>query len=416
MLKIFLSVLLVFLMFPLRGLAAANPLTDAAPIKAAFIRDGNLWTLINNKETQITKTGKVYDPAWSYDGKWISYQHEAPSELPYSDPRQYELWVYNVETHNKKKIFRDGDTPQWAPNKDLIAYEGYGLNVSDVNNNYNVAPAVHGYAWFPNGNGFLLASQATPLPDGWTSPILYKKQLNSNLKEANTDKNVTHFFTLPKEVGIEGKKVWSINAESFNYSPSGKWISFIVSPTASWAMDSNMLCVLSNDGKDFNVLDEVITGVGEPKWAPNKEILAFIAGGGRIVAGFKDKKLKWKELPANGTLTPANYAELDFIWVDNETLITSRVKEKDWSNDPNMHPHPSLYTINLTNQNETTISQPPSGFGDYHPKYIKSMNKLIWLRGRTMFDQQETVWMSDPDGGNAKEWFKNVENFEVFQP
>jgi hypothetical protein len=57
-------------------------------------------------------------------------------------------------------------------------------------------------------------------------------------------------------------------------------------------MDSNMVCVISADGRDFQVLDEIILEVGLPKWAPTKDILAYIAGGGRLVAGFRNKDLK----------------------------------------------------------------------------------------------------------------------------
>ena len=93
----------------------------------------------------------------------------------------------------------------------------------------------------------------------------------------------------------------SINAGSFAYSPNHKWISFIVSPTASWSMDSDMLCVISADGKEFEAIDEVILEF-EPKWAYNKNLLGYIAGGGRIVFGFKNKDMKVTELPAYQTL------------------------------------------------------------------------------------------------------------------
>jgi hypothetical protein len=51
-----------------------------------------------------------------------------------------------------------------------------------------------------------------------------------------------------------------------------------------------MLSVISQKGEGFQVLGEVIFGVGEPKWAPKEDTLAYIAGEGRIVFGFKNKK------------------------------------------------------------------------------------------------------------------------------
>ncbi|MDQ0217360.1 hypothetical protein J2S21_000449 [Peribacillus cavernae] len=58
--------------------------------------------------------------------------------------------------------------------------------------------------------------------------------------------------------------------------------------------------------------------------------------GGRNVFGFKNKDMKVTELPAYHTLslTPPNFAEMGFTWVDDSSLIVSRVHESEWSNDP----------------------------------------------------------------------------------
>ncbi len=219
-----------------------------------------------------------------------------------------------------------------------------------------------------------------------------------------------HFFTLPNEIGFKGKNIIAVYPSGFDFSPSRKWISFIVSPTASWSMDSNMLCIISSDGKKFEVLDEVILHVGEPKWAPTKDILAYIAGGGRIVFGFKDKDLKIREFPVSGSLTPKNYAELDFTWENDESLITSRIDERGWSNDFKEHPLPAQYSVSITGNNQSKISIPPTGFGDYSPQYIPSLKKLFWFRGSSITDEIRNIWMANPDGTKAKEWLQNVES------
>lgn len=58
-----------------------------------------------------------------------------------------------------------------------------------------------------------------------------------------------------------------------------------------------MVCAISSDDRHFEILDEIILEVGRPKWAPSKDILAYIAGGGRLVFGFKEKDLITKEFP-----------------------------------------------------------------------------------------------------------------------
>ncbi|WP_299088927.1 hypothetical protein [uncultured Metabacillus sp.] len=407
MYRIFLFAIIIIILFPSMMFAEGIP---AEKLKAAFIRDGELWTLINGEENQVTNNGRVSSPKWSYDGKWLLYQQEDASD------QQVSIWAYRVDTGEKKKIFYNGYSATWAPKRKIIAFNDRGiLNISDFKQFYNIATGVNSYTWLPDGDGFLLSSSGVLRPDGWTSAMLFTKKVKPPYKDIILFGGVDHFFTLPREIGLNINKIIAVYADDFTYSPSNKWISFIVSPTASWSMDSNMLCVISQDGKDFEVLDEIIFEVGEPKWAPTKDIIAYIAGGGRIVYGFKDKKLRMKEMPVNGSLTPQHYTELDFTWINDQKIVTSRVKETEWSNDFSEHPLPSLYLIDIENNKQTRVTSPPKGFGDYHPQSILSAKKLIWLRGRSLTDQNRDVWISEPNGEDAKKWLENVEMIEIYE-
>lgn len=407
--RILLLALILSYLFPLTSQAASD-------IKAGFIRDGNLWILQNNEEKQITTTGKVTEkPKWSPDGKWLLYQQSAPSEFPDKE-QQAEVWVYNIETQAKKKLFYDGYSPTWAPNKNIIAFNHTGtLNISDFKRFYNIATGVHSYTWLPDGSGFLLSSSGVLRPDGWTSAILFTKKVNDNYKDVVLFGGADPFFTLPREIGINGNKIIAVNASDFTYSPSKNWISFIVSPTASWSMDSNMLCVISKDGKEFEVVDEIVFEVGKPKWAPSSDTLAFIAGGGRIVFGFKNKDLKVQEMPVSGAYTPPNFADLDFDWITDKSIVTSRIEKREWSNNFSEHPLPSLYTINIESKKQMKMTNPPKGYGDYNPQYVKSMKKLVWFRGTSITDHTRILWRANADGTEAEKWIDNVDEIEFYQ-
>ena len=43
------------------------------PLKAAFIRDHQLWIKEGDKERQLTVGRNVSSPKWSYDGRFIAY-------------------------------------------------------------------------------------------------------------------------------------------------------------------------------------------------------------------------------------------------------------------------------------------------------------------------------------------------------
>lgn len=407
----FLVFILLLFTSPFSVLAAAEK-----DLQAAFIRDENVWLYSGGREKQLTMDGNVFTPPqWSKDGSLLLYQKEVPAELQKNE-MQSEIWTYEIETGEHKQIFYDGYGPQWAPAKNIIAFNSGGiLNISDLKQFYNIAGGVNGFSWLPDGSGFLLSSSGNLKPDGWTSAILYKKKITENYGETPFVNGTEHFFTLPKEVGLDNNTVISVNAGHFAYSPSNEWISFIVSPTASMAMDSNMLCVISKDGENFQVLDEVIFAVGTPKWAPTQDTIAFIGGGGRIVLGFKDKRLKVHEMPASGAITPSSYADLDFDWISNDMLVSSRVEEREWSNDFSKHPLPILYSVDLKTKKQKAISVPPKGYGDYHPRAIRSAGKILWLRGTSITDEGRTAWVANSDGSAAMEWLKNVDAVVVFE-
>jgi hypothetical protein len=298
--------------------------------------------------------------------------------------------------------------------KNILAFTDHRtLDLSDLKSFFNIELGVDAYQWFPDGNGAILSTSGNLEADGWRSAKLYKKSIQSPYKNIQTATS-TSFFTLPNEVGVGDNKIVPINASDFTFSPSGNWISFIASTTASISMDSNMLCILSNDGKKFEVVDEIIWQVGKPKWAPSKDTLAYIEGGGRLVFGLNNKKLKTKDMPVSGVFTPKHYADLDFDWLDNKSLVVSRVPEAEWNNDLTKQPRPTLYTILTESNSQKKITNPTEGYGDYEPKFIPSVKKVIWFRGISLIDHKRNIWMANPDGSKATEWLKNVESIAVY--
>ncbi|WP_286168066.1 TolB domain-containing protein [Bacillus sp. 22-7] len=388
-------------------------------LQAAFIRNGYLWIKTGAAEEQITAEPAKFTntPKWSYDGQWLLYEKKSQEPQSPDMENRTEIWVYNVKSKKHKRIFQGGGNAKWAPSDYRIAFTSNGvLNISDMNQFYNIALGVDDYNWYPDGKGFILSTSADLKPDGWTSPILYKIQLPERLEDMNLTQHVKPIFTIPKEIGNGKASIMSINATTMEFSADGKWISFIVSPTASLAMDSDMVCVISPDGKNFEVLDEMILHLDVPKWAPGRNLLGYIAGGGRIVMGFKNKKLKVAELPAFNTLnlTPAKFAEMGFTWVDNERLVASRVDESEWSNDPQRRPEPTLCLIQLNKPQQTRITYPKNSIGDYNPLYLKTAGKLTWVR-KKLAGQKGDIWVAELSGKNAKLWAKDVEQYSFYE-
>lgn len=388
-------------------------------VQVAYIKADYLWVNHNGFNQKLTDKKAIYSypPSWSFDGKMLLYQKTVPATINESKGNENELWVYEIDTKTHRKIFYDGYNPKWSPTENIVAFQSGGvLNISDLTSFYNIALGVDDYAWQPKGEGFIASSSATLRPDGWTHPVLYTISLEEGYRNiSGLTKNVKKFFVIPKEIGKDDVEILSINAQSFAYSPNQQWISFIVSPTASWSMDSNMLCVISVDGKQFTVIDEVLLEF-QPKWSFKEKLLGYIAGGGRIVYGFKNKDMKVTEVPRLYTLnlTPKKYADMGFTWVNDRSLIVSRVKETDWSNDPKKRPNPSLFFILLDEDDQLKITTPPKNQGDYNPQFLTSINKLTWIRKDDIAAGKGDLWIADANGENAKVWIEDVGSYSFY--
>jgi dipeptidyl aminopeptidase/acylaminoacyl peptidase len=392
-----LAFFLVFLLLTVAQVAYAESV-----LKAAFIRGGNLWLKIDQNEKQITKEGHAAAPVWSPDGRWVAYS------------KKDGIWVYDTRNEKNYKVYHEGGSNcQWAPQQDVLAFQdGTILDIVDIRSEKpksftNAALGVSSFSWRPDGRGFLTASSANLLPDGWTNPILFTVPLENDLNVQDLTKNVRRFFTIPKHLKKGEEEISSIGTSGFEWSADHKWIAFMVYPTASLAMDSNMVCVLSADGKIFETLDVMASGFPFA-WAPSQNLLGYIEGSGRIVFGFKNKNLKVKELPAlqSQTLTPKSFVDLNFTWVTNDKLIASRSKSLEWSNEPSKRAMPSLFAIHVSSKNQKQITSPPRGFGDFRPFYVHRNNKLAWTRSNW---EKNDVWISKADGTLPMKWIENVD-------
>lgn len=206
-------------------------------------------------------------------------------------------------------------------------------------------------------------------------------------------------------------ELFAINAESFKWSKDGMWVSFLATPTASWSMDSNTLCVLSSEGKHFQAIGKMLLNENWIKWAPKANQLAYISGEGRFL--FENKKTKIAEMPTSNQqkeYTPKGYVDLDLEWYSPNKVIVARAKEnKEWKEGPVPTMFTSLYAINLKTEKQITF--PRRNELDESPQVVGS--KLTWLRKKGK-EIQGDVWVQDGLSGHRDRWIKRVEEAPVF--
>ncbi|MGX5582407.1 TolB family protein [Bacillus thuringiensis] len=364
-------------------------------VKVTFIRHHNLWIKVDGKEKQLTKGENITGPKWSHDGEWLAYV---------KGEKQNILELYRLKDGKKVTPFHsEASNYQWSPTENIIAFIFTGtLNTFDVEKKNadfeNVSAGVGDYAWYPDGKNFLVSSEAHLLPTGWTGAQLYEVQKDAHM---NPHK-MKHLYALPNE----HDDFLALVASGFKWSPDQKWISFLAIPTASWSADSNTLCLVRADGSRFEIVDQMLLNTEWFKWAPSKNILAYIEGSGRVA--LENKHLKIKELPAlqQQTFTPKGYVDWDFTWKNDNVIIVSRAKEGGFETLPEKRPFPSLYEINSTSDKQYQITKSSNKQGDYHPIFMKKSNQLIWIRSDR---KKANIWIAHSDGKHEKKWIENVD-------
>ncbi|KMJ59860.1 translocation protein TolB [Bacillus sp. LL01] len=400
-----LRVLLLFITYCLIHTPIALANTDS-PLKAAFIRDKQLWMLEGNKEQQLTTDQYVRSPKWSRDGRFIAYIDSD------ENGEKSNLWVYDTQTQKNYQPYETIETRdfQWSPISNQIAYNSRGiLNVTKIMNGLpmgfeNVVLGVSDFVWMPSGEGFIVSSQADLLPTGWGPIPLFKVPIDAKLDGSK----VKPFYTIETD-----KDLFAIDANYFKWSEDNRWLSFLAIPTASWANDSNTLCVLSSKGDQFQVIGNMLWYSDWFKWAPKENKLAYISGEGRFLV--TDKKTKIADIPISSQqkeYTPKGYVDLDLDWFsENEVIVARAVENKEWDEGPVPTMHTSLYVINIISGEQRQITFPANEEYDRSPQAIQQY--VTWVRKD---EASNNVLIKEGLEGKEKIWLRGVDEVpEIFE-
>jgi hypothetical protein len=399
-----LKILLFMLLFIFQFISVTKA---EVPLKAAFVRDHQLWMKEGDQEIQFTKDKFVYSPQWSHDGRFIAYiDGDEQGE-------KSNLWIYDTKRKENYEPYPSIETSSftWSPVANELAYiSGWVLNVTKTKDGRpygfeNVSLGVSGFGWYPNGKDFIVSAGSNRLPTGWEPIKLYRIPKDMNLNE----NKVKLLYSIP----IDEDDLFSVTVGDFKWSHDGKWVSFLGTPTPSWAMDSNPLCVLSSDGKVFQDIGRMLGFSDWFKWAPDANQLAYISGEGRFFV--ENKRAKIADITIfkqQKEYTPEGFVDLGLEWFSKDLVIVARAKEnKEWKEGPVPTMFTSLYTINLKTDDQKQISLPMKNELDEDPQVVGSY--LTWFRKKEKAHQGD-VWVKDGLYGQEHIWLKNVDYAPTF--
>ncbi|WP_456276849.1 TolB family protein [Bacillus sp. AK128] len=376
------------------------------PLKAAFIRNGQLWMVEGNQETQLTEGRHIFRPKWSHDGRFIAYlDGDENFETTY-------LHVYDTINKESYQPYETIETRnfEWSPVANQIAYNAGGvLNVTKTKNGrpegfQNVSLGTGDFTWFPNGKEFIVSTQASIRPTGWGPVHLYKVPADANLDGSK----VKPFYTIQ----TNETDLFAIDAAFFKWSSNQNWVSFLAIPTASWSTDSNTLCVLSKEGTHFQPIGKMLINEDWFKWSSFENKLAYISGEGRFYV--EDKKTKIADIPISKQqkeYTPKGFVDLDLEWFSRDEMIVARAEEKkNWDEGPVPTMHTSLHLINLKSGDQTQLTFPNTDEMDRDPLVVDSY--ITWYRSHSQ--GLGDVWIKYGLNAKPKIWLKDIESGPVF--
>ncbi|MFP7471505.1 hypothetical protein SFC55_10905 [Niallia taxi] len=110
--RMLLSLFVIF--FSLSTVAGA---AGEVPLTAAFVRNNQLWVKEGSEERQLTYSQHVYNPKWSFDGRFIAYI-DGDEQGEKSD-----LYIYDmVKNESYQPYVQVSATDfKWSPNNNQLA-------------------------------------------------------------------------------------------------------------------------------------------------------------------------------------------------------------------------------------------------------------------------------------------------------
>lgn len=293
---------LLLLAVPLAGCSPATPSAAAepAPMRIAFVRQGDLWLWEDGVERRLTEGTGVHDPRFSPDGRFLVYWQDGQLRLIRTDGKG--PWPLNA-----REPFYE---VSWSPTANRLALSDRQRTVTvDVTPDGPQQPQLvvegwSGTAWSPDGEQLAVQRVKTGRHHmegtAWVALI------------ARTDGEPR--VILEEPFAPDAAEGCGLGARPHAWSPDAEWL-LLVRPGAgpSIAADCNEFAVVSTKGGKAEQLG-ASPNLRWAAWSPTAPTLALTNGIGREAYQNKQILLTAPPWTKPRKLTPPGYADREPAW------------------------------------------------------------------------------------------------------
>ncbi|MGY4327353.1 Tol biopolymer transport system component [Bradyrhizobium sp. LB7.2] len=246
------------------ALGIGSPALSPDGRNIAFRALNDIWTMtIGNRPRRICRDGFYKsDPAWSPDGRWLSYSSDRGGKL--------DIWLRDLRTGEDHQLTHLSDAAlsgSWSQDGRLIAFLDQGGSLHTIEVESRTVQKVYGPLWEPGRPSWG--------PDGRTIALAAFKPYSASYREGLSEILAVDRMTgsVEYQSALPHRSISTRGDDGPVWSPDGTKIAFVLA-SLLWVAPVDARCRLTGPP---HVINAEVTDA--PSWSGDSKTLLYLCNG-----------------------------------------------------------------------------------------------------------------------------------------